>query len=1348
MKHFPILLATLLVCPLMAQPFQTKSLTQEDGLSHGYVSALKQDSRGFVWIGTIYGLNRYDGTKVKSYLPNHLEATSLHANIITDIIEDKNGLIWLGTDNGITIFHPVLEKFILLSKLNQNAPSGIVRNLILDDEGNLWCIQIAESGHKILKIINHSGVKNYFNGDLPAPTPFEIKYFSLPEHFGTQIRLFFKTDENLGYLVNTSGNLFKINLNSGTISSLSPPYPFALSGQDGIVPFYPNHDFSNPIPLDKRCIILKNKQGKEYYFNFFDKKIYSVSSRGFIRDGFEKSKIPVIETLDQSQSSARMIDNNGKIWVGTIGEGVRILEPVQTAFRHHFLEINFCNPVIMPDGKIWAGMYSPDKMLDLKTGQHSKPPWAGAIPAQASVNAALYDSLTYAVFLVIKNPDNTLSFQKYNLKNGNLRLLKNLKYPTSDPVILQKDSKGKIWLGGANGEVLCYHPNTQATEQWNTSHLITAAGKHDRQISRCIAEDSKGRIWIAGDAGLTCISPEKGKPEFKVYHNSGPKGPIFRNNWIFSVYPDPENADLLWLGTLSGGLAKFDVSTEKIEYICSQSIQPFDVVTAIIPDETGNLWLSTNKGLFKYQPTSNTLVDYSKLSHIPRIDINAAGCRRTPSGTLLFGGANGMIAVEPSQIKPAQALGNLVFTEININRTPTRQGISDRKILWEDPLRLALELRHDDRFIGLDFSMPAAANPEELLYRYKMEGFIKDWINLGQNRQIEFTELPPGSYSLEIQARGPGDSWENAKSLALPIHVSPPWYAGKLAWFTYFILFITATFFFFKYQQNRLALKLNADFNRKEMERLQSMDDFKNRFFAYIAHEFKTPLTIIMGAGEKLRRSLKSEASTEYPSAILRESNNMLRLIHELIDVTRLQDKSIRPNYERKDAVQFLGKIIESFDSLASLHKIHLQFKSTVESCYIDFDPQRTQYILNNIISNAIRYTNTEGSVTISLDIFDAERIQIRISDTGQGIPEEKLSHIFEKYYRANEEKDVYHNFGLGLSFVKELADLLHCTISVESSVGKGTTFLISLPRNAPAGVPIMVNELVEESGFKGVDDYNAPKAAANAASLLIVEDNPNIQPYLKSILQPHFNIFLAKNGKEGLDLAIREIPDLILTDVMMPEMDGIEMTAQIKSNILTSHIPVLMLSAKNEIQDRIKGQEQGADIYLGKPFYEQELVMALLNLHKLQHNWKIRYASLASGDSTLEQVADMPECFNQFTVAQNDLFMQQVLDAFEKHYATENFDAVELANAMNISKAQLYRKVSKISEEGVMGLLRNYRLMKAVELLDGQPSMSTKEIAFKVGFKEYSHFSSSFKKLLQVSPTEWRKSRIAPRAS
>jgi CheY-like chemotaxis protein/two-component sensor histidine kinase len=520
------------------------------------------------------------------------------------------------------------------------------------------------------------------------------------------------------------------------------------------------------------------------------------------------------------------------------------------------------------------------------------------------------------------------------------------------------------------------------------------------------------------------------------------------------------------------------------------------------------------------------------------------------------------------------------------------------------------------------------------------------------------------------------------------------------------------------------------------------MDDFKNRFFAYIAHEFKTPLTIIMGAGEYLRRLHNQDPAREYPEAVIREGNNMLNLIHELIDVTRLQDKSIQLRYENLDAVAFLEKTVAAWKPIAETGQINLTLQSNTPTLFMALDPTRTQYLLNNLLANAVKYTPPGGAISITLEKTE-DTACISVADTGAGIAPEDLPHIFEKYFRGAQKSAETAHFGLGLSFVKDLTELLGGHIAVESTLGAGARFRLTLPVHAPAGEAVAGIPEAQAIAPTELPPAQYIKPAPDAPQLLIVDDHPAIRSYLKQVLQPHFHLSFAKNGKEGLDLAIQQIPDIILTDVMMPVMDGIAMTRELKTHQLTNHIPVVVLSAKNEIQDRIEGQEQGADAYLGKPFNDRELILTLHNLHRLQQRWKQRYAAVtAAGESSLATAADMPESFAQTVVSSNDALMQKILDAFEKNYASENFDALELAALLNISKAQLYRKISTISEEGVMELLRNYRLQKSVAFLEKYPEMSTKEVAFNVGFKEYSHFSATFKKRFGIAPSEWRKSR------
>ncbi len=1325
----------------MGQSFHIRSITTENGLSHGYVSSLLQDTRGYVWIGTIYGLNRYDGYQCKSYVPNHLDKWSLHASIITVIAEDHNGLLWLGTDNGVVVFNPFSEKFIPLDKLDEKAPTGIIRDIIVDGDNNVWCLQLSERKYGLHHIRNCARLSDFLCTASKEKPSVSSENITLPQDFGDQVRVFYQTGPNMCLLANDKRMFFQLDMKQRLFTPISVELPLRLNYTPSGSIVFADHDFVTPPGADERYGLLSSPDGNDYFCRFFDKNIYKLNRGQYEPKSADIASMPVIAQLDQPQSPARIIDRSGKIWVGTVGDGVRVIEPVLSAFRHMFNGINLCNPSVMPDDKIWAGMYAQDKMLDPFSGQISSPLWASTLSSGQSVNAAFYDRERKQIFLVILE-EQRLYFDVYDIGSRQRKRLIPLERLTQDPVIMQKDSRGNIWVASMAGEVVRYQPASGGMDQWNYAHLFPDKINHGKQMARCVAEDKSGRIWISSDAGLLMVNTLNGQPEFRAFHNFGENGPIFKSSWIFSIYPDPQNPDLIWLGTMSGGLAKFDCKTGRATYISSGSNQRFDIVTGILPDTKGNLWLATNKGIFKYLPATNIFIDYSRLKHIPRLDVNAAAAIINTRGELIIGGTNGLVIVNPSDIPAQTSPGQLLITHVEINRQPTNEVIITGKILLNDNNELSLQLAHDDNFVSVGFSIPAAADPEALLYRYKIEGLNDEWIYNGQNHTLELTGLSPGSYTIEVQAIGGGESWSEAHILRLPVKVSPPWYASKFAFFCYFAILAIIIRAAFKYQQKRLALQFTADLNQKEMERLQSMDDFKNRFFAYIAHEFKTPLTIIMGASEQLRRLMKDEKSGQYPEAIVREGNNMLTLINELIDVTRLQDKSIRPHYDHRDMVDFLRNITASHKPLTDLNQISLEFICDLKVLYMDMDPLRTQYILNNLLSNAIQHTAKNGTITIKLEKSGNKSVLISVTDSGSGIAREDLPHIFEKYYRAPGNIKEQNNFGLGLPFVKELTELLNGSVSVASTPGESTTFSLVLPVEAPDGILVSASSDKSVTRTESANFNLTVKLPQDAPHVLVVDDNPAILSYLKSVLQSHFKLSIAKNGREGLDLAIQEIPDIILTDVMMPVMDGIEMTSLVKTHALTSHIPIVMLSAKNEVSDRIKGQEEGADVYLGKPFNDQELVLTLQNLFKLQQQWKCRYATVSAGESDLNTLGEMPEGFNKTSISHNDAFMQRMLDVFDSNYSNEKFDATGIATTMNISKAQLYRKISQISEESVMCLLRNFRLRKAVEILETFPDISTKEVSFKVGFKEYSHFSASFKKQYGVAPSDWRKKK------
>ncbi|HAD13578.1 MAG TPA: hypothetical protein DCF33_14215, partial [Saprospirales bacterium] len=881
---------------------------------------------------------------------------------------------------------------------------------------------------------------------------------------------------------------------------------------------------------------------------------------------------------------------------------------------------------------------------------------------------------------------------------------------------------------------------TQAVQNWQLGYLFPQKMDPGEQMARCIAEDKKGRIWIGCDDGLIRVIHSDSGTDFSSYHNEGPNGPIFKSPWIFSICPHAENPDLLWLATMSGGLALFDAQNIKLSYLDYDN--GINLVIGMVPDDEHNLWLATNKGIQKYLPAADMFVSYAYLRHIPKITLNTAAVFKDPSGSIIMGGA-GLVSIAPHALKPQPVNWDLAVTDIQINRASATAGNSGNKVKFGRQHELSLHLTHDDRFLSIHLSVPAATIPEATIYRYRLTGLHKEWVFLGQNRTVELAGLAPGNYRLEVQAAASGEPWAEAKTASIPISIAPPWYAGIPAYCVYMLLLATLIGAGFRYQRKRLSLQFSADFNQKELERLQDMDNFKNRFFAYIAHEFKTPLTIIMGAGEYLRQLHRHDSVREFPEAVIREGNNMLSLIHELIDITKLQDKSIEFRFKTLDIVPFMEKIIATWKPVADAAQIDLLLSTEFPTKLVDIDQTRMQYIINNLLANAIKHTPLEGNIYLLLENEDQNTIRIRVADSGPGIAPGDLPYIFEKYFRGGQKKYEPYQFGLGLSFVKELIELMGGEISVKSTFGEGAVFKILLPLRA------------QQKGYKDQQDYTpliasyktnmdqSVKAGPDAPQLLIVDDHPSIQSYLKQVLQPFFQLTFAKNGIEGLEFAIQQIPDLILTDVIMPVMDGITMTQQLKSNQLTNHIPVVILSSKNDIMDRLSGQEKGADAYLGKPFNDRELILTLHNLNRLQQLWKDRYKTITTSGSSLSGTEEMQDFFGPAVVSGNDVFMQSILDAFEKKFSSESFDAIQLAALLNVSKAQLYRKISKISDEGVMELLRNFRLQKAMGLLAKHPEISTKEVAFKVGFKEYSHFSASFKKCFGQPPSEWRKNNL-----
>ena len=1337
-----------------SQELSIKHLTSRQGLSMDYVTTLFQDCRGFIWMGTFFGLNRFDGDEVRVFRPNHLDPWSLHANRINYIIEDPHGLLWLCTDNGLAILDPWSERIVHLQTLNNQFPILNVRKAILDKKGRIWIFQEHNGLPRLLGIQTNAGIKTRIQKG-KTPDNFDVATISLPENFGTGLNAFLQSSDSTAVAIDSWGtcanvHLLKKNAVKKRLEEVSLPLSANLrhipnpTRRSGTL-FAPDHDFTNGYQADQMVEYLHLPDGRTLLSFFFDKKIYVLNRfkdlQNLDAEGL-REKLPIFGELAYPTTFSRLIDGNGDLWIGTTGSGVFKLSTNNAGYKQIARNTSFYNIALLPNQALWAGAFSAEAVVNLPTQQIQKAPWHDFFTPEDQVKGVLTSKNGQNIYLAINIKEKN-AVQGFRL-DVNTRKIEELPVRLGvleTPPLLLEDNAGNIWFSGNSGEVVRYTPKENRSSSMNVSRFFPQEIA-DQMTSQDLLQAKNGTLWIATNFGLIKTDkPDQAKPTFKTYHNYGKSNKIFANNGIFALCQDPKNPDILWLGTLGNGLAKFHIPSEKVSYLSQEDFSYRQIILGIVPDKQNRLWLSTDQGITCFDPVQNQFISYDLQENLQAPQFNATSFGKLENGDILFGSTQGLFVLDPSTLLKAPSgdrARKIEITKVQVNNTPInelfRQG--NANIALDGQLDIALKYNQNN--ITVQFAAPFARNPQSLYYRYKVTGLSNQWNNIGKQRTISLPGLAPGIYRIQIQVANPGNSDQQANSTSMMIRITPPWYLSKLAYLIYSGLAAFLLVLLLRYNQKRLTEKYAAELSQQEMQRLQSIDAFKNKFFAYIAHEIKTPLSIILGIGDKLQQENKNPEQNQYLETIQYEGNNMLGLIDEIVDITRIQDGSIRLHYRHGDITAFLRNALDSYKPLADFRDIELNFQSHHAPIFADFDDQRIRHIINNLINNALQHTPSGGSITLLIQNPSLGRLQISVADTGQGIAASELPFIFEKYYQGASAAKTEHNFGLGLSYVKDLVVLMNGQVFAESTPGKGTTFTIELPLKSQASEIVPLAEQLPSNPKYLTEIENTVPALnnQNLPLLLIVEDNPMIISVLKLPLTPHFRLMTAKDGREGLNSALAEIPDLILTDVVMPVMDGLEMTRQLKSNPLTAHIPIVVLSAKSEIPDRIAGQECGADAYIGKPYHATELLLTLRNLQTLQSRWKAYYSKRSAGVSPLSGNGAGAEGLSESAISASDAFLQSLYQAFQNNYHLESFDIQQLCRLLHISKAQLYRKLNAISDQGPMEMLRDYRLDKALELLQNDPNLGTSEVAFKVGFKERTYFSTQFKKKFGIAPS------------
>lgn len=1376
-------------------------LTTENGLSQSDVNAIYQDKDGFMWFGTHDGINRYDGYNFTVFKPDFNDNNSISSNLIWKIIGDEKGNLWIGTTGGgLNYFDKKTEQFTSY-KHNPNDIHSLKNNhitsLFKDSSNRLW-VGTNEGCDMI---------------DLSKPTDsITFQHFNIYQNSTTLSKkrsnaTIFYEDTMHQVWVGGNNGLSKLSRDKNGDLFFQPVNRLISFPNTPVSDIVEDH-FNNLIisattglyrysPVKEKNKTERIKEGKFTTVSINNDNIWAGTENGLFEfKNQEEQKLPELvsiykydpknpsSSLTKNNVRSLYIDNTGIIWIGTNGGGVNKFDPQRKQFTHIKKSQD-------------AGSLSHDKVRAVFEDSF-KNLWIGTEGGGLNLLSEEDNNGNYNTFQTFEDLDKVFAIEEIKLKNkrklfvggesapGLFEIdLTDSKTPTqkdlhpvgnvpSSVFSIKQDRSQNVWIGTYNRGIYRWLINEDKTSF--TKDYLTYNPDNKFSISnniiRNILEDSKGNIWAATGNGL-CKLPKNQiyskQPKFDIYKNIVNDKTSISHNYILTIYES--KAGDIWVGTFGGGLNKIIINadTNKISFKSYSELigLPNNVIKSILEDEQGNLWLSTNKGLSRFDPTNETFQNYDVNDGLQSNEFSELTAFKTRDGKMIFGGVNGLSAFYPSNIVNNKVNAETVFTNFSIFNKSVKIGetINGRVILPESINDIEeIALKYSENSFSFEFAALHYAASKKNKYAYKLEGFNSDWVyTSSENRFATYTNLEPGRYTLKVKASNNDNIWDETP-LELNIRIIPPFWRTNGAKIFYVLLTIGLLLAFRRFTIIRSAKKHQLELEHLEKEKNEEIHRLKLEFFTNISHEFKTPLTLIKGPLDYLLKkgeTLSPKEARDQYSLMRKNTNYLLRLVNQLLDFRKMGQGKMILNLSKNNMVQFLKEVTEPFQFLSRKKNISFNINASKPQVLSWFDPDAVEKIINNLLSNAFKFTPEEGS--ISLDIFDGDDfdlpdfieddidqskyIVLQVKDTGPGIPKHRLQHIFERFYT---KKDITNKLntkgaGIGLSFTKNLVELHQGIIKVKSDSETGSTFYVWLPKERDTfseKSDVNFHEVFEANDFisqedaeshaisvmDDIADQNVSRSRSKLPVLLIIDDNADIRSFVKKGLGEAYYIYEAENGEKGLEIANKVMPNIVITDLMMPIMDGIEFCNNLKTTQETSHIPVVMLTAKTSQEKEIEGLKTGADAYIRKPFDMELLELKLSNI--LNHREKLR--KRFTREITLQP--------NEVTVTSSDeTFLKKAIDIVETNMMNSEFSVEMLVKEMSISRSNLYLKVKEITGLSSSEFIRNIRLKRAVQLFENS-DLSVKEVMYQTGFNTASYFSKCFKKQFGVIPSKYIK--------
>lgn len=1360
-----VLLACVVQVKAQPEPYKFMHVNVNDGLSHNEVLSFLKDKRGFLWIGTAAGLNRYDGYTVKVFQHDSRDTTSLIHNGVQDLFDLPDGRIGVLTTTGLTLYDPQTEKFQKNLSAFYNTyeiPEGALSNVVKDYEGNFWFIHASAglvrytvSNGDIVSIRHQRKDTQSIASDSVASLVQDVKGShwiihgnGIIEQIGVKGNRHYVTYRNDYLFKQNQGAIRKYRLFTDKDGDL---WIFIADDNQGVFYFNITHKSFTHIHKDSpgahlnanivRDIEQDNKGliwvGTDHGgINLIDKQNFSI--RYITHDDEDEM------SLGQNSINTLYKDTDGIIWAGTYKRGVSYYHENIIRFplykhspgNRYGLPYGDVNRFVEDDkGNIWigtngAGLLYFNRATGTFTQYRYNPANANSIGSDVIVS--LYIDHTKKLWIGTYYGGLTCydgaKFIRYNNNPADPSSLSN-----QNVWEIYEDSRHRLWVGTLNGGLNLFDERTKSFSHYRASDLNSVGSDYIAAIT----EDREGDLWIGTTAGVDVLSRQRGR--FIHYESESSNPQSLSSNAVLDIREDSKGR--IWIGT-AGGLNLFDRKGNSFKVFTKEDGLPSNTILTILEDDRGDIWMSTPNGLSQLKITAAsdgkviyTFNNYGEAEGLQGRQFNENAAFKTSQGELIFGGANGFNIFKPSQLGLNKDVPEVVFTDFQLfNKSIKAEEVVDGNILLPTDISTASEIKlppGKDVF-SIEFAALNFFHPEKNRYKYRLEGFHSDWLPAdSKSRRVTFTNLDPGEYTFRVIAANNDGFW-NDKGAALKIIVLPPFWKTRVALMVYFLLIITGLLITRTLVQQREKMKFIIQQERQEAMHMHELDMMKIKFFTNVSHEFRTPLTLILTPVEKILKQVKDPELQNQFLLIQRNAKRLLNLVNQLLDFRKLEVQEIKFNPSEGDIIYFIKEAVYSFSDLSEKKAIELKFNSTVNSLITIFDQDKLEKILFNLLSNAFKFTPEHGAVTVGVEQkveVDGTWLYIEVKDTGIGIAPDKQERIFERFFQNDLPKSmVNQGSGIGLSITKEFTKIHGGSISVESEPGKGSSFMVKLPLQDAANLSEPITQEVVEPAQLQEESVmeNAAARLIKKPLLLLVEDNEDFRFYLKDNLKADYQIVEASNGKEGWQKVQEHLPDLIVSDIMMPEMNGIDFCKKVKSDQRVSHTPVILLTARAAEEQKVEGFQSGADDYITKPFNFEILASRIQNL--IVQREKLHRAFPKQLDVKASELNITPL---------DEKFIQNAVNCVENNVSKADFSVEDMSRELGISRAHLYKKIIALTGKSPLEFIRTIRLQQAAQLLE-KSQLTVAEIAYQVGFNNPKYFARYFKEQYHVLPSAY----------